>query len=66
MLQIVKDHQYDYFGYVDKIIGCVFSSSFIIFYFSDPTSKNVRFSILKIRAKAHSWTWDHLQEIHQT
>ena len=28
-LQLVKDHQYEYFCYVDKVMACVFTSSLI-------------------------------------
>ena len=58
-LQIVKDHQHDYFCYVDKIMPCVFFFKFDLKKCSDPKSENMRLSVLKIRSNSRSRMWDH-------
>ena len=57
-LQPVKDHPYDKFGYVGKIMPCFFfkhaKTKFIC-----QKSKNLRLSVLKIRWNARSRICDH-------
>ena len=58
-LQTVKDHQYDKFGYVVKIVPCVFNFKFDLNFLSAKKSENMRLNVLKIRWNAHSRICDH-------
>ena len=58
-LQPVKDHPYDKFGYVEKIMPRFFFFKHAKTKFSCQKSENVRLSVFKIRWNAHSRICDH-------